>query len=215
MLPSGMLAPAGRRPVQWALKRTLDVAGAAVGLAVLAPALGALAAAIRLDSPGGALFRQIRVGKDGRTFEMLKFRTMQAGAPVQFNPDGSTRVAAVDARVTRIGRWLRGGLDELPQLVNVVRGDMSLVGPRPDLPVHAEMYTAAEREKLLVRPGMVSLPAVLGRNEIPWRTRMAIDLRYIERWSLGVDLRIIAQTFLLAAGRRPFRFADVVDGLKI
>jgi lipopolysaccharide/colanic/teichoic acid biosynthesis glycosyltransferase len=206
-------APAARRPLQWAIKRALDVTGAAAGLAVLSPALLLLGAAVRLDSPGGALFRQERVGRDGRTFAMIKLRTMQAGAPVQYNPDGSTRVAAVDARVTRVGRLLRGGLDELPQLVNVLRGDMSLVGPRPDLPVHAATYTAAERGKLVVRPGMVSLAAVLGRNEIAWRTRMAIDLRYLERWSLALDFQIIAQTLLLPLGWRPFRFRRLVGDL--
>jgi lipopolysaccharide/colanic/teichoic acid biosynthesis glycosyltransferase len=205
-----MNPPARRRPLQWAVKRALDVVGASVGLVVTAPALALVGAAIRLDSPGGALFRQVRVGRDGRRFEMIKFRTMQAGAPIQYNADGSTRVGAVDARVTRMGRYLRGGIDELPQLLNVLRGDMSLVGPRPDLPIHAETYTDAEREKLAVRPGMTSLAAVLGRNDIVWRTRMAIDLRYIENWSLGVDLRIIAQTLLLPSGWKPFRFQKLL-----
>ena len=210
-----MTPPAARRPVQWALKRAVDVAGAAVGLAVLSPALALLGAAIRLDSPGGALFRQVRVGRDGRTFEMIKFRTMQAGAPVQFNADGSTRVAAADPRVTRIGRFLRGGLDELPQLINVLRGDMSLVGPRPDLPVHAATYTEAERGKLVVRPGMTSLAAVLGRNEIVWRTRMAIDLRYVAEWSLAIDAKIVAQTLLLPFGRRPFQFRELLRDVEL
>jgi lipopolysaccharide/colanic/teichoic acid biosynthesis glycosyltransferase len=173
-------------------------------------ALAIVGAAIRIDSPGGALFRQERVGRDGRTFEMIKFRTMQSGAAIQYNPDGSTRVTAADSRVTRIGRYLRGGIDELPQLFNVLRGDMSLVGPRPDLPIHAETYSDAEREKLVVRPGMTSLAAVLGRNDIVWRTRMAIDLRYIQNWSLGVDLRIIAQTLLLPSGWKPFRFRELL-----
>ncbi|HVK76157.1 MAG TPA: sugar transferase [Kofleriaceae bacterium] len=210
-----MTPPAARRPVQWAVKRVVDVAGAAIGLAVLSPALALLGAAIRLDSPGGALFRQVRVGRDGRTFEMIKFRTMQAGAPVQFNADGSTRVAAADPRVTRIGRFLRGGLDELPQLINVLRGDMSLVGPRPDLPVHAATYTEAERGKLVVRPGMTSLAAVLGRNEIVWRTRMAIDLRYVAEWSLAIDAKIVAQTLLLPFGRRPFQFRELLRDVEL
>jgi lipopolysaccharide/colanic/teichoic acid biosynthesis glycosyltransferase len=174
-----------------------------------------LAAAIRIESPGGALFRQQRVGRHGRLFEMLKFRTMQAGAPIQYNSDGSTRVSAKDPRVTRIGHFLRGGLDELPQLINVLKGDMSLVGPRPDLPVHAATYSDAERGKLVVRPGMTSLPAVLGRNEIVWRTRMAIDLRYVGKWSLTTDLEIIAQTLLLPFGWRPFRFQRLLRDLDI
>ncbi len=205
-----MTSPGARQPVQWAIKRAVDVTGAAVGLAVLSPALLLMGAAVRLGSSGGALFRQERVGRGGRTFEMLKLRTMQSGAPVQFNADGSTRVAGRDPRVTRIGRFLRGGLDELPQLVNVLRGEMSLVGPRPDMPVHAATYTEVERGKLVVRPGMTSLAAVLGRNEIVWRTRMAIDLRYVAQWSLGVDLQIIMQTLLLPFGWRPFRFRRVL-----
>jgi lipopolysaccharide/colanic/teichoic acid biosynthesis glycosyltransferase len=146
---------------------------------------------------------------------MVKFRTLRADAPIQFNPDGSTRIAEDDPRVTRVGRLLRGALDELPQLWNVLRGDMSLVGPRPELPVHAATYTDAERGKLRVRPGITSLPSVLGRDEIPWRTRVAIDLRYLERWSLALDLKIAIQTVLLALGARPFRFPEAVEGLDL
>jgi lipopolysaccharide/colanic/teichoic acid biosynthesis glycosyltransferase len=204
---------AERRPLQWALKRTIDVTAAAFGLTVLSPALGLLAAAVRLDSRGPALFRQERVGRNGATFDLVKFRTMHVNAPVLFNTDGSTKITQHDNRVTAIGRYLRGGLDELPQLVNVLRGDMSLVGPRPDMKVHAAMYSEEERGKLVVRPGMTSLAAVLGRNEIPWRTRMQIDLRYVERWSLALDAKVIAQTLLLPFGLRPFRFREIVGDL--
>ncbi len=195
-------------------KRAIDIAVSSVTLAAGAPVLLAIGALIRLDSPGPALFRQARVGRGGRHFDMLKFRTMIA-APVQFNPDGSTRVAVGDARVTRVGRRLRGALDELPQLWNVLRGDMSLVGPRPDMPVHVTQYTVEERRKLAVRPGMTSLAAVLGRNQIPWRKRIAIDLRYLDAWSLGLDLKIVAQTLCLPIGARPFSFAGLVDGLDV
>ena len=210
-----MTHPSRTKPVQWAIKRAIDRGAAAIGLTVLAPALVLVGAAIRAESPGGALFRQERVGKGGRVYRILKFRTMRANAPVEFNPDGSTRVTAVDQRVTRIGRRLRGGIDELPQLVNVLRGEMSLVGPRPDMPVHATMYTAAEHGKLEVAPGITGLAAVLGRNEIPWRRRIAIDLRYIERWSLALDLKIILQTLVLPLGWHPFRFDDVIEGLDL
>jgi lipopolysaccharide/colanic/teichoic acid biosynthesis glycosyltransferase len=196
-------------PFAAAAKRAIDLAGAAAGLTLGAPLLLGIAAAIRLDSPGGALFRQERVGRDGRVFQVVKFRTMRP-APVEFNPDGSTRVAPGDARVTRVGRLLRGGLDELPNLINVLRGDMSLVGPRPDMPVHATQYTDEERRKLAVRPGMTSLAAVLGRNEIPWKRRIAIDLRWMDRWSLGLDLKIVAQTLFLPLGVHPFDFAPIV-----
>jgi lipopolysaccharide/colanic/teichoic acid biosynthesis glycosyltransferase len=206
-------SPAETRPRAWALKRGLDIVGAAVGLVALAPALALLGAAVALDSPGGPLFVQERVGRGGRRFAMLKLRTMRAGAPMQLNPDGSTRVAAVDARVTRVGRVLRRGLDELPQLVNVLRGDMSLVGPRPDLPMHAATYSDAERERLLVRPGMTGLAAVLGRNELAWRRRLAIDRRYVAGWRLRLDLAIIAQTLLLPTAWRPFRFDALLADL--
>lgn len=193
-----------------AAKRTFDYVAAAGGLVALSPLLALIAVAIKVDSPGSALFTQERVGKDGRTFRVLKFRTMRAGAPVRFNPDGSTQVELQDARITRVGRFLRGALDELPQLVNVLRGEMSLVGPRPDMPVHAEQYTAEERRKLTVLPGVTSLAAVMGRNDIPWKQRIAIDLKYIDHWSLWLDARIIAQTVLLAIGLRAFGFDDVI-----
>ncbi len=192
------------------LKRAFDVAVAATGLVVAGPLMLAIAAAIKLDSPGGVLFLQDRVGRDGRVFQIRKFRTMHAGAPVRFNADGSTRVEAVDPRVTRVGKFLRGALDELPQLVNVLRGEMSLVGPRPDMPIHAAAYTDEERKKLAVRPGVTSLAVVLGRNEIPWKRRIAIDLRYIENWSFRLDLQILTQTALMAVGVRPFDFHEVL-----
>lgn len=195
------------------VKRAIDLAASTIGLAALSPALLAVGAAIRLDSPGPALFRQDRVGKDGRVFRLVKFRTMQSGAPVEFRADGSTRVSEEDARVTRVGKWLRGGIDELPQLINVLRGEMSLVGPRPDMPVHAAAYSDAERGKLAVKPGMTSLAAVLGRNQLFWRTRIAIDLRYIEHWSLGLDLAIVAQTIALPLRRQLFRFDKLVEGI--
>jgi lipopolysaccharide/colanic/teichoic acid biosynthesis glycosyltransferase len=193
------------------LKRVLDVLIAAPALLVATPALVVLGACVRADSSGAALFWQERVGRGGRLFRMVKFRTM-VDAPVQFNEDGSTRVSVGDPRVTRVGHFLRGGLDELPQLWNVVRGDMSLVGPRPDMVVHAALYTAEERRKLAVRPGMTSLAAIVGRNQIPWKTRIAIDLRYLECWSLALDAKIVAQTLLLPLRVRAFDFSAFLAG---
>jgi lipopolysaccharide/colanic/teichoic acid biosynthesis glycosyltransferase len=198
--------------VQTALKRILDVTLAAAGLAATAPLQAVIAAAIRLDSDGPSLFRQPRIGRHGRPFTMLKFRTMAKAAPVEFNADGSTRVVAGDARVTRVGRILRGGLDELPQLMNVLRGDMSLVGPRPDFGDPNALYSPSERRKLEVRPGMTSLAAVLGRNELPWRQRVAIDLCYLEQWSLLLDLKIVVATLCLPIGVHPFELHRVVEG---
>jgi lipopolysaccharide/colanic/teichoic acid biosynthesis glycosyltransferase len=199
------------RSMRRALKRAVDVVGAGAGLVVLAPAMTALGLLIRVDSPGPAIFKQERVGRDGKVFRLYKFRTMTTGAPIRFNPDGSTAVDATDARVTRVGRHLRGALDELPQLVNVLVGDMSLVGPRPDMPTHAEMYTDRERTKLDVRPGITSLAAVLGRNEIQWKRRIAIDLDYLDHWSLTLDARVLLATVALAFGARPFDFSDVTN----
>lgn len=205
--------PNTRAPVAYAIKRAIDVACASAALVAGGPLLLAIGAAIRLESKGGALFRQTRVGQRGRPFTMKKFRTMLSHAPMEFNADGSTRVTADDHRVTTVGRWLRGGLDELPQLLNVLRGEMSLVGPRPDLEMHAQLYSSEERRKLALRPGITSLAAVLGRNRVPWRVRLAIDLRYMDHWSLGLDAKILLQTLMLPLRWYPFTFDDLVGDL--
>jgi lipopolysaccharide/colanic/teichoic acid biosynthesis glycosyltransferase len=192
------------------VKRGIDYAAATAGLVAAGPAMLAIAAAIRMDSPGGALFVQERLGRDGKPFRLLKFRTMHA-APIQYNADGSTRVEATDARVTRVGRYLRGALDELPQLVNILRGEMSLIGPRPDMVHQRELYGGDEHRKLEVLPGITGLPVVLGRNDIPWKQRIAIDVKYIDRWSLALDLKIIAQTLAMPLKLRLFDFAEVLE----
>ena len=190
-------------------KRALDYALAAAGLAAAAPVLLALAAAIRLESPGGVLFVQERLGRDGRPFRLLKFRTMKP-APIEYNADGSTRVGDADARVTRIGRYLRSGLDELPQLVNILRGEMSLVGPRPDLVHQRVLYASGEERKLEVLPGITGLSAVIGRTDVPWKDRIRIDVWYIDHWNLQLDLQIVIETLAMALGRNIFEFSHVV-----
>jgi lipopolysaccharide/colanic/teichoic acid biosynthesis glycosyltransferase len=194
----------------YAIKRALDYGLAAAGLLACAPAMAALAAAIAVDSPGGVLHAQDRLGRGGRPFRLLKFRTMR-DAPIRYHPDGSTRIDPGDDRVTRVGRWLRGGADELPQLVNVLRGEMSLVGPRPDMVSQRALYTAGDERKLAALPGLTSLAVILGRNDIPWKQRVAMDIRYLERWSLWLDLRILAQTLAMPLGLRVFDFSDVLD----
>ena len=196
----------------YAIKRALDYGLAAGGLLACAPAMAVIAAAIVLDSPGGVLYAQDRLGRGGRPFRLLKFRTMR-DAPIRYNPDGSTRIDANDDRVTRVGRWLRGGADELPQLVNVLRGEMSLVGPRPDMVSQRALYTGDDERKLAALPGLTSLAVILGRNDIPWKQRVAMDIRYIERWSLGLDLRILVMTLAMPLGLRVFAFSDVLDGM--
>jgi lipopolysaccharide/colanic/teichoic acid biosynthesis glycosyltransferase len=169
-------------------KRAVDLALVAV-LALPVTVVGGLCAlAVRLTTPGPVLFRQQRVGMGGRSFEMLKFRTMRhvpEGNPVFPDPGA----------ITTVGRWLRRlSLDELPQLVNVARGEMSIVGPRPTLGYQVERYSERERLRLAVRPGVTGLAQVRGRNQIPWAVRIGHDLEYVERQSIWLDLKIIAWT---------------------
>lgn len=167
---------------------------------LLSPLLLLMAIAIRLDSPGDLVFRQQRSGRGGVPFTILKFRTMVQGA--SRSPLG-TYCAPDDPRITRVGRWLRrASLDELPQLVNVLRGDMSFVGPRPDLPKHVERYTATQRGRLRVRPGITGWAQVNGRNTLTWDQRIALDLEYLDGWWLGRDLHVLWRTVGVVLSRR-------------
>jgi len=184
------------------VKPLLDRAGAAAALVVLSPVLALLAVAVVVDSGRPVFFRQPRLGRDGRPFRMVKFRTMRPGAPAAFLPDGSTLVEASDPRVTRVGRILREtSLDELPQLLNVLRGEMSLVGPRPDLVEQRALYDGEDAHKLRVRPGITGLSQVSGRNGLPWRDRLKIDARYAQSVSPGLDARIVLRTLGVLARR--------------
>lgn len=203
--------PSRRHPVQYAVKRSLEFLLAAAGLILLSPLAIVIALAIRLDSRGPVIFRQERLGRGMKPFQMYKFRTMADGSPIEYNADGTTKAERGDARITKVGRLLRGGLDELPQLANVLRGEMSLIGPRPDLPGQEREYTEVEKRKTSVRPGISNLPAVLGRNQIPWKTRIAIDLYYLDNWSLLLDLKIAIATAMLMVGRRPFKFRELAN----
>jgi lipopolysaccharide/colanic/teichoic acid biosynthesis glycosyltransferase len=180
------------RALQLAVKRAADVAGAAVLLAALSPLMAVIAAAVKLDSEGEVVFRQQRVGRGGRLFTILKFRTMVKDAPR--SPLG-TYCYQDDPRITRVGKLLRRtSLDELPQLVNVLRGDMSFVGPRPDLPHHVARYTERQRGRLALRPGITGWAQVNGRNGIPWDARIELDLAYVVGWSLWRDVAVAART---------------------
>ncbi len=177
------------------MKRLFDTVASAAGLLFLSPILAVLTVAVRASSRGPAIYRSQRLGRGGQPFEMLKFRTMYVGTPDLRNPDGSTFNAAQDARVTSIGAWLRRtSLDELPQLWNVLRGDMSLVGPRPDLVDQLRYYDAADRQRFNVRPGITGLAQVSGRNSLTWKERRTIDLEYIGSQSLVLDVRILWRT---------------------
>ena len=192
-------APFPAAPVGGRAKRAIDLV-VAVPLAIaLAPALAAIAVWIRRDSPGPALYKQRRIGLCGRPFTLMKFRTMVVGAEAM---GAGLRVTADDERITRAGRVLRRlSLDELPQVWNVLRGDMSMVGPRPTVPSQVERYTPRQRRRLAARPGVTGLAQVRGRNAIPWSARIEIDLEYVERWSLLLDARVLARTAAVVLSR--------------
>jgi lipopolysaccharide/colanic/teichoic acid biosynthesis glycosyltransferase len=182
-----------------AVKRALDLVLGLAALALLWPALLGIALAVRLGSPGPVLFRQLRVGKGGRRFMMYKFRSMAVGAKSR-GPEGSVsgiyeQIPADDPAVTRLGRRLRRyGLDELPQLLNVIKGDMSLVGPRPTIPEQVEAYGAWERRRLEAHQGITGLAQVTGRNTLTWPERIALDVEYVDSRSIAGDLRLLAVT---------------------
>ena len=180
------------------MNRALDVAGAAIGLALASPFLGAAALAIKLDDRGPVLYRQRRVGKDGREFELLKLRTMIVGAEGQ---GAGWAVDRGDPRITRVGRALRRlSLDELPQLWNVVRGEMSLIGPRPTLQYQVDQYSPHQRRRLDVRPGITGWAQVQGRASLPWEERIELDVWYVEHRSPWLDAKILARTPLALFG---------------
>ncbi len=189
------------------MKRGLDMAVSVLLLLATLPLLLLVVILIRWTSDGPAIFRQKRVGKGGRIFTILKFRTMVQNAPDLRNADSSTYNAADDPRVTSIGKLLRKtSCDEIPQLVNVLRGDMSLVGPRPELPGGRASYTESQFARLRVRPGMTGLAAVSGRNDLCMNARRDMDAWYADNWTLSMDVEIIWRTFavvLLGQGVNP------------
>jgi len=186
-------------PIGRALKRLTDVAVSGTALLFGWPALLGLALAIRRDSPGPALFKQERAGRNMKPFVMLKFRTMRTDAE-QF---GVSPESSDDPRLTRLGPWLREtSLDEVPQLWNILKGDMSLVGPRPLYLSQAREFNERERRRLQVRPGLTGLAQIMGRGEVPHEEKLKIDVQYVERMSLWLDLRILWQTLLKGFGRQ-------------
>jgi lipopolysaccharide/colanic/teichoic acid biosynthesis glycosyltransferase len=174
------------------MNRALDVAGASLGLALASPFLAVGALAIRLVEGGPVLYRQRRVGKHGAEFELLKLRTMVVGAERQ---GAGWAVNRGDPRITRVGRLLRRlSLDEVPQLWNVVRGEMSLIGPRPTLAYQVEQYTPRQRKRLDVKPGITGWAQIHGRASLPWEERIELDVWYVEHRSPAVDLKILLRT---------------------
>ena len=172
--------------------RVIDLVVGGIGTVLTAPLVAVLALAIRLESPGHPLYTQMRVGKDGELFQIYKLRTMVRGA--EFTGAGLA-IGEGDDRITRIGAFLRRySLDELPNLWNVVQGEMSIVGPRPTLAVQVEQYTDRQRGRLAVKPGMTGWAQINGRASLPWPERIELDLWYVEHRSLALDLRILART---------------------
>lgn len=203
------------------VKRWLDLAAASVLLVVLAPLMTLIAVCVRLDSPGPAIFRQVRIGQNGRPFKILKFRTLVVSAPAALHRNyiaaamadrhrqtldeaadagrnnGRRRlvIPAQEAYVTRVGRWLRKtSLDELPQLINVVRGEMSLVGPRPLPSYEVAGLVGWERRRLCMPQGMTGLWQISGRSALPYLRMLELDLEYVEQWSILTDLKILLRT---------------------
>ena len=184
-------------------KRAIDVVGATMGIIALLPVFVTCAVAVKLSGRGNVFFRQKRVGKSGEMFMCLKFRTMSVGAQAQqellrsaSTQDGPAFKIPDDPRVTRTGRFLRKfSLDELPQLINVLTGDMSLVGPRPPIPSEVEQYSWWQRRRISVKPGLTCVWQVWGRNRVSFKRWVEMDLFYIDNWSLWFDLKLILHTF--------------------
>jgi exopolysaccharide biosynthesis polyprenyl glycosylphosphotransferase len=185
------------------LKRALDIVVAGLALVVLAPVMLVIAVVVRLDSPGGAIFRQERVGKAGQEFHMLKFRSMRVTAEAELQAltaanEGSGPLFKMrrDPRVTRVGLVLRRySLDELPQLWNILVGDMSLVGPRPPLRTEVQGYESHVHRRLFIKPGLTGMWQVNGRSDLSWDESVRLDLYYVENWSLTGDVMIMWRTF--------------------
>jgi len=174
------------------VRRVLDLGIAAVASVLSAPLVAALALAIRLETPGQPIYQQTRIGKNGHPFSIYKLRTMVSGA--EFTGAGLA-IQEGDDRITRVGAFLRRySLDELPNLWNVLRGEMSIVGPRPTVPVQVEQYSERQRGRLAVKPGLTGWAQINGRASLPWPERIELDLWYVEHRSLALDLRILTRT---------------------
>lgn len=185
------------------VKRFLDIFLSLIGLPFLFLVLAVLAPIIHFTDKGPVFYNAPRLGKNGRIFRMIKLRSMSVGAPDLRNEDGSTFNAADDRRVTRVGRLMREySLDELPQLLNVLKGDMSLVGPRPDLPDHLQLYSGSDADKLKVRPGMTGYNQAYFRNAIIWQDRLKNDVYYVKHLSFLFDLKILFRTFYAVFDRQ-------------
>lgn len=191
------------------VKRILDLLLALVALPIVLIVLLVLAPLIYFEDKGPIFYNAPRVGKNGKEFKMYKLRSMKVNAPDLVMEDGSTYSAEDDPRMTRIGKTMRKmSLDELPQVFNVLKGDMSLIGPRPDLAREVELYEGDEMDKLLVKPGITGYAAVYGRNSLPWHERLALDHYYVHHVSFPLDARIFFRTFAVVLGQEGIYAAE-------
>ena len=182
------------RKLNFFLKRVFDILGSGVGLLIFSPVFLLVTIIIKITMPGPVFFRQTRVGKNGVLFDILKFRSMKVDKAAEENHDFSKD----EQRITVFGKFLRRSkIDELPQLLNVLKGDMSLVGPRPTVKEYADEYTQRQRRRLLVRPGMTGLAQVHGNAAISWDERIEYDLEYVDHFSILLDARILLKTVLV------------------
>jgi lipopolysaccharide/colanic/teichoic acid biosynthesis glycosyltransferase len=180
------------------IRRAIDILVSVAGLLCTAPLIALAALAIRLESPGPVIYRQRRIGLAGRGFDVLKLRTMVDGAE---HIGAGLAIDRGDARITRVGALLRRwSIDELPNLLNVLRGEMSLIGPRPTLPHQVAAYDERQRGRLAIRPGITGWAQVNGRTSLPWAERIELDLHYIEHRSLALDLEILKRTVAVLLG---------------
>lgn len=196
--PDGPIARPGGSALGNAVRRLVDIVVSSLALGVLALPLGLVLLVVRLESPGHPIFRQRRVGRDGREFDVLKVRTMVQGAEQM---GAGLAIVQGDSRITRLGRFLRrSSIDELPQFVNVLRGEMSIVGPRPTVPSQVAAYDDRQRERLLVRPGLTGWAQIQGRTTLSWPERIEFDRWYVANRSLRLDLRILLATVRVVLG---------------
>lgn len=196
--PDGPIARPGGHALGNAVRRLFDIVVSALALGVLALPLGLVLLVVRLESPGHPIFRQRRVGRDGREFDVLKVRTMVQGAEQM---GAGLAIVQGDSRITRLGRFLRrSSIDELPQFANVLRGEMSIVGPRPTVPSQVAAYDDRQRERLLVRPGLTGWAQIQGRTTLSWPERIEFDRWYVAHRSLALDLRILLATVRVVLG---------------
>jgi len=185
---------------QMIVKRGMDIKGGLLGLVLLSPVFLVVAVLVKVSSRGPIFFRYERIGHHGKRFKPFKFRTMCSGA---LEKGLGYTVSTDDARITKVGAFLRKwGIDELPQLFNVLKGDMSLVGPRPTFRYQVEKYTPFQRKRLLVKPGITSWALIHGRNALPWKERICYDVWYVEHWSLKLDLIILLKTLYVILIKR-------------